>query len=156
MRMEVWFAMRSSVHGCAETGKGVPGSAPRPAACLWARLAPSLHPCHAMKATIYPRVTGAKLRHLVPPAYQDAVAADTRPEGEYSLLLFAHTPRDVVPSPPVRKALRRLETPAPDGILAVGTVFTDEALSLLADAGARPIAFRKAKWTDESARARQL
>ena len=109
-----------------------------------------------MKATLYPRGTGAQLRHLVPPAYQDAVAADTRPEGEYSLLLFAHTPRDVVPSPPVRKALRRLETPAPDGILAVGTVFTDEALDLLAAAGARPIAFRKARWTDEAARARQL
>jgi hypothetical protein len=109
-----------------------------------------------MKVTIYARVAGSKLRHMVPPAYQDAVAADTRPDGEYSLLLFAHTPRDVVPSPPVRKALRRLETPAPDGILAVGTVFTDEALALLAEAGARPIAFRKAKWTDESARARQL
>jgi 2-keto-3-deoxy-6-phosphogluconate aldolase len=62
----------------------------------------------------------------------------------------------VVPSPPIRKALRRLDAPAPDGILAVGTVFTEEALELLAAAGARPIAFRKAKWTDESARARQL
>jgi hypothetical protein len=109
-----------------------------------------------MKATIYARIAGSKLRHMVPPAYQDAVAAATRPEGEYSLLLFAHTPRDVVPSPPVRKALRRLEIPAPDGILAVGTVFTHEALALLAEAGARPIAFRKATWTDESARARQL
>lgn len=109
-----------------------------------------------MKATLYARVTGAKLRHLVPPAYQDAVAAATRPEGEYSLLLFAHTPRDVVPSPPVRKALRRLAAPAPDGILAVGTVFTEEALDLLTEAGARPVAFRKARWTDESARARQL
>ena len=109
-----------------------------------------------MKATIYARVAGAKLRHMVPPAYQDAVAAGTRPDAEYSLLLFDHAPRDVVPSPPVRKALRRLEVPAPDGILAVGTVFTDEALSLLAEAGARPIAFHKARWTDESARARQL
>lgn len=109
-----------------------------------------------MKATIYPHVGGAKLRHLVPPAYRDAVAADTRPDGEYTLLLFAHTPRDVVSSPPVRKALRRLDTPAPDGILAVGTVFTVEALDLLAAAGARPIAFRKVTWTDESARARQL
>ena len=109
-----------------------------------------------MKATAYARVTGAKLRHRVPPAYQDAVAADTRPECEYSLLLFAHTPRDVVPSPPVGKALRRLETPGPDGILAIGTVFTEEALSLVAAAGARPITFRKARWIDESARARQL
>jgi hypothetical protein len=109
-----------------------------------------------MKITIHARVPGAKLRHMVPPAYQDAVVRDTRPEGEYSLLLFAHSPRDVVPSPPVRKALRRLEAPAADGILAIGTVFTEEALELLAEAGARPIAFRKAMWTDESARARQL
>jgi hypothetical protein len=109
-----------------------------------------------MKITVYARVPGAKLRHMVPPAYQDAVLRDTLPEGEYSLLLFAHSPRDVVPSPPVRKALARLQAPAPDGILAVGTVFTEEALELLAHAGARPVAFRKAKWTDESARARQL
>lgn len=156
MRMEVWFAMRSSVYGCAGSGKGAPGQRRAAPSALWARAALSLQPRTSMKATIYTRVTGASLRHLVPPAYQDAVAADTRPEGEYSLLLFAHTPRDVVPSPPVRKALRRLDTPAPDGILAVGTVFTEEALDLLAAAGARPIAFRNAKWTDESARARQL
>jgi hypothetical protein len=109
-----------------------------------------------MKATVYARAAGSRLRHLVPPAYQDAVAAHARPEGVYSLLLFAHTPRDVVPSPPVRKALRRLDAPAPDGIVAVGTVFTAEALALLAEAGAHVVAFRKAPWTDESARARQL
>ena len=109
-----------------------------------------------MKVTIYPRIAGTKLRHVVPPAYRDDAAADTQPEGEYSVLLFAHAPRDVVPSAPVRKALRRLNAPAAGGIVAVGTVFTEEALSLLADAGARVVAFRKARWTDESARARQL
>lgn len=109
-----------------------------------------------MKATIYARAAGSKLPYLVPPAYREAAADGTKPEGEYSVLLFAHSPRDVVPSPPVRKALQRLGTPAPDGILAFGTVFTDEALELLAGAGARVIAFRKAKWTDESARQRQL
>jgi hypothetical protein len=41
-------------------------------------------------------------------------------------------------------------------VVAVGTVFTDEALQLLADAGARVVAFRRAHWTDESARQRQL
>jgi hypothetical protein len=35
-------------------------------------------------------------------------------------------------------------------------VFTEEALALLAEANARVVAFRKARWTDESARARQL
>jgi hypothetical protein len=109
-----------------------------------------------MKVTIYPRIAGTKLPHVVPPAYRDDAAADTEPAGEYSVLLFAHAPRDVVPSAPVRKALRRLDAPAPGGIVAVGTVFTEEALALLAAAGARVVAFRKAHWTDESARARQL
>jgi hypothetical protein len=115
-----------------------------------------------MKVTIYPRIGAAKLRHVVPPAYRDDVAAATATpddgEGaEYSVLLFAHAPRDVVPSAPVRKALRRLgPAPAAGGIVAVGTVFTEEALELLADAGARVVAYRRARWTDESARARQL
>lgn len=109
-----------------------------------------------MKATIYDHVSGETLPHVVPPAYRDSLAEVTRPDGKYSLLLFAHTPRDVVPSPPVRKALRSLRSPAPDGIVAVGTVFTTEALDLLGEAGARVVAFRKAFWTDESARERQL
>jgi endonuclease III-like uncharacterized protein len=112
-----------------------------------------------MKVTIQPRVPGAKLRHLVPPAYRDDVAAAVAgagPEAAFSLLLFAHASRDVVPSAPVRRALRRLGDAAPDGIVAVGTVFTEEALALLADAGARVVAFRRAHWTDESARQRQL
>ncbi|MGZ8377180.1 MAG: hypothetical protein ACXW0Z_08050 [Gemmatirosa sp.] len=114
-----------------------------------------------MKVTIYPSIAALKLRHVVPPADREDVAAATAapdgPEpGAYSVLLFAHAPRDVVPSAPVRKALRRLGPPAPGGIVAVGTVFTEEALALLAEAGARVVAFRKARWTDESARARQL
>lgn len=108
-----------------------------------------------MKATIYARVAGARLPDVVPPAYRDLIAKDTRPDGVYSVLLFDHAERDVVHSAPVRKALRRLEAPAPDGVLAVGTVFTAEALTLLAQAGARPVQFRTATWTDESARARQ-
>ena len=109
-----------------------------------------------MKVTIYERVPGARLPYVVPPAYRDAVAEGTLLDGVYSVLLFAHAPRDVVPSAPVRKALRRLRTPAADGVLAVGTVFTEEARALLAEHGIRPIGFRTAYWTDESARARQL
>lgn len=109
-----------------------------------------------MKATIYAQVSGEKLPHIVPPAYREAVAEVTRPDGQYSVLLFAHAPRDVVPSPPVRKALRSLRSPAPDGIIAVGTVFTTEALDLLNESGAQVVAFRKSFWTDESARERQL
>ncbi|HEX8386901.1 MAG TPA: hypothetical protein VF576_12000 [Rubricoccaceae bacterium] len=113
-----------------------------------------------MKVTIQPRVPEANLRHVVPPAYRVAAVALDSPEpsspAEYSVLLFAHAPRDVVPSAPVRKALRRLGEPAPGGVIAVGAVFTEEALTLLAEAGARVLALRKARWTDESARTRQL
>lgn len=109
-----------------------------------------------MKVTIHAQVKGEKLHYMVPPAYREAVMEGTQPDGVYSVLLFSHSPRDVVPSPPVRKALRRLTKPAPDGILAVGTVFTAEALALLEEAGARPVAYRKARWTDASARGRQL
>ncbi len=109
-----------------------------------------------MKATIYDQLAGDRLPNIVPPAYRDAVSRVTRAEGRYSVLLFAHTERDVVPSPPVRKALRSLESPAPDGVVAVGTVFTAEALELLEEAGAVVVALRKAFWTDESARERQL
>lgn len=112
-----------------------------------------------MKVTIYPRIAAPGLHHVVPPAYREEVATVAAAHGEhaveYSVLLFAHAPRDVVPSAPVRRALRRLGEPAPGGIVAVGTVFTEEALALLAGAGARVIALRKTYWTDESARARQ-
>lgn len=111
-----------------------------------------------MKVTIYPRIAASGLHHVVPPAYREeaaTVAAAGEHAAEYSVLLFAHAPRDVVPSAPVRRALRRLGEPAPGGIVAVGTVFTEEAHALLAGAGARVIALRKTYWTDESARARQ-
>lgn len=107
-----------------------------------------------MKVTIYARAAGSRLVHVVPPAYRVPVAEHARPDGVYSLMLFAHSPRDVVPSAPVRKALRRLTSPAADGIIAVGTVFTAEARDLLERAGAHTIAHRVAKWTDDSARAR--
>ena len=109
-----------------------------------------------MKATIYERIAGDRIAHLVPPAYREAAEEGTRPDGVYTLLLFAHAPRDVVHSAPVRRALKRLRDPAPDGALAVGTVFTVEALEALAERGVRPVVFRAAYWTDESARARQL
>ena len=110
-----------------------------------------------MKVTIYDRIGPAKLRHVVPPAYRDAAAAlAAAPEDvAYSVLLFAHAARDVVPSAPVRKALRRLGEPAPGGVVAVGTVFTAEALELLQGVGAHVLAYRKAPWTDATARGRR-
>lgn len=108
-----------------------------------------------MKPVIRARVPAEKLPQAVPPPYRDAVrkAVDA---GCWSLLLFAHAPRDVVHSLPVRKALRRLPERAPDGLLAVGTVFTQEALALLDEAGATVVPLRRSRWTDASARQRQL
>jgi hypothetical protein len=40
--------------------------------------------------------------------------------------------------------------------VAVGTVFTAEALALLREAGAHVLALRRAPWTDATARGRQL
>lgn len=109
-----------------------------------------------MKAAIRSQVSGARLRDSVPPAYRDDVVKDTKPDGLYTIILLAHNERDVIPSAPLIRALRRLGPVAPDGLIIVGTVFTEEALALAAERGARVVAMRKAKWTDESARQRQL
>ena len=109
-----------------------------------------------MKVTIYDRLAGDRVGHVVPPAYRDALPETLDRVAAYSVLLFAHTARDVVPSAPVRRALRRLGAPAVGGIVAVGTVFTEEALALLAEQGAHVVAQRKGRWTDASARGRQL
>ena len=111
-----------------------------------------------MKVTIYPQIGPTKLRHVVPPAYREGAEelANAPADATYSVLLFAHTARDVVPSAPVRKALRRLGEPAPGGVVAVGAVFTAEALALLEEARAHVLALRRAPWTDATARGRQL
>jgi hypothetical protein len=109
-----------------------------------------------MKATIREKVAGARLRDSVPPAYRDEIIKDTHPDRVYTLILLAHNERDVIPSAPLAKAFRRLESPAAGGIIIVGTVFTEEALEIAAEHGARVVALRKSKWTDESARQRQL
>ncbi len=108
-----------------------------------------------MKVTIHTFIQGERLPHLVPPAYREEIAKRTRPDWIYSLLLFAHNRRDVVPSAPVRRALRRLKKPAPDGIVLVGAVFTQEARDLTEGMQATFITLHKSFWTDESARMRQ-
>jgi hypothetical protein len=107
------------------------------------------------KATIRPRVPGARLVDTVPPAYREAVVAGARPDGLYTVLLFAHAERDVVTSAEVKHALRRLDAAAPDGVLLVGTVFTLEARVLAAVQSAYIVPLRTAVWTDASAAARQ-
>ena len=110
-----------------------------------------------MKITIYSALEGARVANVVPPAYRELLPDSLDRAHSYSVLLFAHTERDVVPSAPVRRALRRLRSPvAPGGIVAVGTVFTSEALALLAEPDGHVVALRQSHWTDESARARQL
>jgi hypothetical protein len=109
-----------------------------------------------MKITVYSQIDGARIPHVVPPLYREAAQAAVEAAQSYSVLLFAHTERDVVPSAAVRRGLRRLKQPAAGGIVAVGTVFTAEARALLEDAGAQVIALRQGRWTDQSARERQL
>lgn len=109
-----------------------------------------------MKPTVRERVSGAKLRDAVPPPYKEAAMKEIAPDGEYTLVLCAHNPRDVVTSTPLRKAFKRIESPAQNGILVVGSVFTEEAKALAAEHGARIIALHKSVWTDESANQRQL
>jgi hypothetical protein len=109
-----------------------------------------------MKPTIREHVSGTKLRDAVPPPYREAIAKDISPDGEYTLIVCAHNPRDVVTSTPLRKVLRRLEAPAAGRLIVVGSAFTEEAKALAADHGARLIALRKSFWTDESANQRQL
>lgn len=109
-----------------------------------------------VKVNIYDRLAGDRVGRVVPPAYRTLVPETLDPTREYSVLLFAHTARDVVPSSAVRRGLRRLGAPAPGGTVAVGTVFTAEAVALLEEHGAQVIAQRKGRWTDERARERQL
>ncbi len=109
-----------------------------------------------MKATVHARLAGDRVANVVPPSYRPLLPDAVAPDRAYSVLLFAHTARDVVPSAPVRRALRRLGTPAAGGVVAVGTVFTAEALELLAAHGATVVAQRKGRWTDQSARASAL
>ncbi|KIF81795.1 type 1 periplasmic-binding domain-containing protein [Noviherbaspirillum autotrophicum] len=109
----------------------------------------------ANKATIR-SVVGARLRDSVPPPYRPEIVKGVRSDGQYTLILCAHAERDVVSSAELERAFRRLDVPAPDGIIVVGTVFTEEAKALATEHGARIVALRSAKWTDESARLRQL
>ena len=109
-----------------------------------------------MKSNIRAKVVGSRIRDAVPPAYRDAAAKATRPDGVYTLILCDHGERDVVMSAPLERALRRLEEPAPDGVLIVGTVFTEEAKALAQQRNATLIPLHTGKWTDSSARQRQL
>ncbi|WP_334186571.1 hypothetical protein [Noviherbaspirillum sp.] len=109
-----------------------------------------------MKATIRPSVAGARLRDSVPPPYRMEVVKGIKADGQYTVILCAHAERDVVSPPELDRAFRRMDAPAPDGIIVVGTVFTEEARKLAEERGARIVALRNAKWTDESARQRQL
>lgn len=109
-----------------------------------------------MKSNIRAKVAGTRIRDAVPPAYRDAAAKATRPDGVYTLILCDHGERDVVMSAPLERALRRIEEPAADGVLIVGTVFTEEAQALARQNNAAIICLRTGKWTDSSARQRQI
>lgn len=109
-----------------------------------------------MKANIRGKISGSRIRDAVPPAYRDAAVKAARPDGVYTLILCNHGERDVVMSAPLERALRRMGEPAADGVLIIGTVFTEEAQALARQRNASIIALRTGKWTDSSARQRQL
>lgn len=109
-----------------------------------------------MKANVRLKVPGNRVRDAVPPPYRDSAVKATNPSGIYTLILCDHGERDVVMSAPLDRALRRMGEPAPDGILIVGTVFTEEAQELARQHKARILSLRTGKWTDSSARQRQL
>lgn len=108
-----------------------------------------------MNVTIRKGVLGMNVPDAVPPPYREAAARAVSPAGTYALLLFAHAARDVVPSAAVRRALRRAGPLSPGAAVAVGAVFTEEALGLLAEGGVVPVALHARRWTDEEARGRQ-
>ena len=64
------------------------------------------------------------------------------------MVLFAHDRNDVVTSAPVRRALSRIETG--ESILAVGSVFTVEAVALREQRDAIIARLGEFYWTDES------
>jgi hypothetical protein len=68
-----------------------------------------------MKASIRARVVGARLSDTVPPLYREAVAKDEslNPQEFYTVIQRAHTERDVVSSPTLIQAFRRVALPAP-------------------------------------------
>lgn len=98
-----------------------------------------------MKANIRPKVQGNRIRDTVPPAYRDAAAKEIRPDGVYTLILCDHGERDVVMFTPLERALLRMGDPAPDGVLIVGTVFTEEAQALTRKHNVRIISLRTGK-----------
>jgi hypothetical protein len=103
-----------------------------------------------VRFAITEQTTGKRLRRLLPPNYRGRVPAAVRDEVSYSLILFPHDAEDVIRSSLVRKALARLVTLAPGGLVAVGANFTEEARQELARRGAVVVALGDFYWTDAS------
>lgn len=101
-----------------------------------------------MKVTIRKNVEGAQVRDFLPPELRQRVPGALAKEGRYTVILFPHTREDVVRSPEVVKALRRV---APEErVVGVGGTFTVEARDALSERGALIVAMGEFFWTDES------
>ena len=102
-----------------------------------------------MKPDVRKRVRGDRLDAVLPPQFSSRLRAGVRsPDVAYTVLLFPHSPSDVVRSPPVVKALARL--PAGTPIVAVAGNFTAEARRALSERGAVVLTLGDFHWTDES------
>jgi hypothetical protein len=98
---------------------------------------------------ILENVSQAELVDLVPREYRGRLPK-RGPETRYVVLLFKTNRNDVNLSGSVRRGLRKATLNVGQVLLAVGSVFTAEAIDLLTAAGAQIVSLGEFEWTDES------
>ena len=97
---------------------------------------------------IFNDVTHDELIKLLPKEYADRLPKDP-PGRKYLVLLFATDRNDVNLSGKVRRGLKKVNLRPNQILLAVGSVFTLEALEALSEAGAKILNISEFPWTDE-------
>ena len=97
---------------------------------------------------ILKNVAPDQLINLVPRGYRDRLPKRA-PETRYVVLLFKTGLNDVNLSGSVRRGLRKAASYVGQIPLAVGSVFTIEAIDLLNTAGAEIVSLGGFGWTDE-------
>lgn len=101
-----------------------------------------------MKATIRQGLPLDQMLAGLPPEYQRLVGPADFPETSYTLVQFPPSRDGVVLSRPVAKALKKLDPGRQ--VVALGPNFTEEALQVLREHGARVFCIGEFHWTDAS------
>lgn len=101
-----------------------------------------------MKVTVTKNVEGWRVRDALPPELRQRVPSTLAKEDRYTVILFPHAREDVVRSPEVLKALRKLALD--ERVVGVGGTFTAEARAALSERGAIIVSMGDYFWTDES------